>query len=140
MNRRTALLGALFALALPACEFTTDEPRRTTVDPTVPRATTLVLRWTIAGLADPNECVRSVVAKIEISIVDVSGVEVAAYQQACETFATTITLAPGSYSGSAVLLDTADRTRTTDVLIAPFTLADGDELTINVDFPSNSFR
>jgi hypothetical protein len=141
MKRSIAILGALLACSMTGCSFSTDDPAGppvSTVDPTLPGS--LVIRWTIAGVADPNECVRSIVAKIEISIVDTSGNEVAAYQQVCETFATTITLSPGPYSASAVLLDSADRTRTTDVIIAPFTLRGNEELTISIDFPSNSFR
>lgn len=141
------LLAATLSAALPmgGCFVTTDElpPSRTVVvDGTQPdnQEATLVVTWTITGVADSNECVKAQVANIEISIVDSGGTEIGAYQQECSEFSTSIRLRPGTYSAYAVLLDQGGRTRTTDASIAPLTLRANESLTVRVDFPSNSFR
>jgi hypothetical protein len=139
------LLAALVALPAAGCFVTTDDPppsRTVVVDPTQPAAQdgTLVVTWTIAGLSDPNECIKSQAETIEISIIGSSGSEVAAFQQTCSVFRTSIALAPGSYSAYAVLLDRNGSTRTTDASIAPFSLRGGESLVVPVDFPSDSFR
>jgi hypothetical protein len=117
-------------------------PSRTViVEPTLPPLNqgTLILRWTINGLQDPNECVRGAAANVELSIVDVSGREVAAYQQQCVIFSMSVPLYPGSYTASAVLLDAGNQPRTTRVFIDPFSIVGGDTFDVQVDFPPSSF-
>src|SRR6185369_7878130 len=83
--------------------------------PTVPVAapSTLVVRWSIDGVIDPNECIKSVSAEIEISVFDRFGGLVGVFRQACEAFSTSITLNPGDYTAEALLLDGAGQPRTT---------------------------
>jgi hypothetical protein len=147
MNHGQAALATLVALSVPAagCFVSTREPppaREVVVDGTEPREanSTLVVKWTIAGLTDPNECIKAQAKKIEISIADRSGTELGAYEQDCTAFSTSITLRPGTYSAYAALVDDAGKARTTDVTIRPFTLRANDSLTTPIDFPSNSFR
>lgn len=145
---RTARLAALAAalVALPVlsggCFFTTEGSSTSTdVSPTEPAASaTLIVKWTIAGLTDPNECTKSQSKNIEISVLDPDGSEVGAYQQTCTAFSTRISLRPGTYSATATLVDAEGRARTTSVSIASFTLRGSDSLTVPIDFPSNSFR
>lgn len=88
---------------------------------------------------DPNECIKSLTASAEVSVVDQSGREVGAWQQPCGYFTMDVSLHPGSYSGSAVLLDSAGRPRTTRVFIDPFVVHGRDVIDIQVDFPAASF-
>lgn len=111
----------------------------TVVVPTEPLST-LTLRWSVAGSFDPNACVLAFADRIDISIVEPgTGGELAAYQQSCETFATSITLSPGTYAALARLVDTAGQARTTDVVVPTFTVFGNDELIQDIDFPAESF-
>jgi hypothetical protein len=127
------------ALAVPGCDGGSGTV--VTAEPTLPATglSTLVVRWTINGTVDPNACFQSGAVEFELSIRDVAGVELAAYRQACTAFGTSVTLSPGNYSASGVLLNGAGFPRTTFVPIAPFTLVGNDVLDIPVDFPASSF-
>ncbi len=135
----TALLATV---AASGCFFSTEGSGTTTgTNATEPASTaTLVVKWTITGGSDPNECIKAQAKNIEVSIVDTSGNEVGAYQQTCSAFSTSITLRPGTYTATAALLDDQGRARTTDAPISQFTLRPNESLTVPVDFPSNSFR
>jgi hypothetical protein len=138
---RTWLTLATVPLAFAAwsCVIDDDEPRRAVVvEPSPPRGT-LVVRWTINRLTDPNECARTASANIEIGVFDPAGRELSAWQAPCTFFSTSITLGPGSYFASAVLLDAANQRRSTGVPIDPFTLLGNDVLDVAVDFPFDSF-
>ena len=141
LNAGSALLAAALSVAATGCFVTTADGTTTDVSGTEPaRTATLIVKWTITGLSDPNECIKAQARRIEISVVDTAGSEVGAYQQACTAFSTSITLRPGTYTATAALLDDADRPRTTDAPISQFTLRANESLTVSSDFPSNSFR
>lgn len=112
-------------------------PRAVVVENDPAGSSTVVVEWTIAGLKDPNECIKAQAGSIEISIDNAEG---PAYYQSCTEFATSVALDPGTYSATAVLLDANGIPRTTALAIAPFTLQGNDSLTIPIDFPSDSFR
>lgn len=140
MKSRVLLVAASLCLAAAACGGSGSTTETTTVvAPTEPDAT-LTVRWSLAGSLDPNSCPQSSAYLIDISIMDpVTGDELEAFQAACETFATSITLAPGTYDARARLLDPARDARTTDVRIPTFTLNSNEELVQDVDFPADSF-
>lgn len=100
---------------------------------------TLTVDWTINGVKDPSQCVQSQSVVIQITVTTTGGAFAGTFQQRCEVFATSITLAQGSYVAQAELLDPAGQPRTTSVSIAPFTIFANDELIIPVDFPAPSF-
>jgi hypothetical protein len=64
---------------------------------------------------------------------------VGTFAQDCGAFATSITLDPGDYTATAVLLDSASQPRTTAVNVRPFSILGRDQLNIPIDFPANSF-
>ncbi len=140
----SALLAVLLGLGVSACVFESEPPRRRTVvvEPTLPPPAqgTLRLRWSIDGRTDPDECIKSLAANAEVSVVDRSGREVGAWQQPCRYFTMDVSLIQGNYSGSAVLLDSDGRSRTTRVFIDPFDIRGSDVIDIQVDFPASSFR
>lgn len=132
------------ALTSSACLVTTEgpRPRRREIEPPLPAVTqgTLVLRWTIDDKTDPNECIKSASSELEVSVVDASsGREVGAWRQNCSVFSLSVKLDPGTYTGSAVLLDAAGHPRTTSVTIDSFSLRGNDTLDVPVDFPNDSF-
>jgi len=128
------------ALAATACGGSGTTETTTVVAPTEPDAT-LTVRWSIGGSLDPNVCPQSAAYSIDISIIDpVTGDELEGYEAPCETFATSVTLAPGTYDARARLLDGNRQARTTDVRIPTFTLFSNQELVQDVDFPPDSFR
>ncbi len=143
MKPKNLFAPLVLALALPltGCFVTTSDPqpeRVVVIEPTNP-ASTLTVRWTISGTTNPSECQKALAPTIEIRVFDIAGREIAAYEQACTTFATSITLNAGTYSASALLLGEVREPRTTEVAIAPFTLVGGDELITDVNFPADSF-
>lgn len=122
------------ALALAGCFVST------TPDPVVVVSGdgALVIDWTINDTADPNQCAQASAARLEI-IVDPGVGQPSTFSQDCETFATSITLAPGTYSASAVLVDANGKARTTQIDIDPFTIRGNDELHTPINFPASSF-
>ncbi|MEP7122496.1 MAG: hypothetical protein ABJE95_16360 [Byssovorax sp.] len=98
----------------------------------------LVIEWTINGSTDPHQCSQESATRLEI-IVDPGVGQPSAFSQDCEAFSAAITLAPGSYSASAVLVDESGKARTTQVDIDPFTIRGNDELHTPIDFPASSF-
>ncbi|MBX3201399.1 MAG: hypothetical protein KF894_24905 [Labilithrix sp.] len=146
MNRRSAMLAVVLGLGagVSGCFWESSEPppqRTVVVEPTLPpeAGATLRLRWSIDGRMDPNECIKAQAANTEVSVVDRSGREVGAWQQPCGYFTMDVPLAGGTYSGSAVLLDSAGRPRTTRVTVDTFTLGGRDVIDVQVDFPASSF-
>ena len=135
-----ALFTTVGALAVGACTgtATVDTAPATTVAPTEPPST-LVVQWTLDENTDPNLCVATGAAAIEITVVDPNGQEVGTFQQGCQAFSTSITLPAGPYSAHALLLDGGNAVRTTSVDIAPFVLNGNDQLVVTVDFPASSF-
>ncbi|MBX3264043.1 MAG: hypothetical protein KIS78_21990 [Labilithrix sp.] len=144
MNRPSALLSVVLGLgaSASACFWESSEPpqRTVVVEPTLPpAAATLRLRWSIDGRSDPNECIKAQAANAEVSVVDRFGREVGAWQQPCGYFTMDVPLTGGTYSGSAALLDSAGRPRTTRVTVDTFTLGERDVIDVQVDFPASSF-
>jgi hypothetical protein len=98
----------------------------------------LVIDWTIDGTTDPNQCVDNSATRLEI-IVDPGVGQPSTFSPDCETFGVSITLAPGSYAASAVLVDANGKARTTQIDIDPFTIRGNDELHTPINFPASSF-
>lgn len=102
-------------------------------------AGTLVVDWTVAGTKLPSACGQFGARTLEISISTVRGLDAGTYAQACEAFATSITLAPDDYVANALLVDGAGNARTTVIAIEPFSIFGRGQLTIPIDFPVDSF-
>jgi len=106
---------------------------------TVTTGGTFVLRWTINGSTDPNQCNQAQATTIDINVYSASGASAGQYQQACGAFSTSISLAPGGYTADAALVDANGSARTTRVPVNGFTIRGNDTLDIDVDFPASSF-
>jgi hypothetical protein len=127
---RHALCASLMA-AFPACVVSTSGPAPSQSNGT------LLLRWTIQGQSDPNQCNATASASIQINVTGPSG---GVFSQVCNAFSTSISLARGDYRASAALVDASGRPRTTYVDIHPFTIYGNDTVDIPIDFPANSFH
>ena len=139
MMLRSLIAVAAVAMAAVAWSGSADGDVVVGASPTEPDGR-LTLRWTIAGTTDPTACDDNNADVIDISITDPNdGSEIAGFQQDCHAFETTIPLAPGSYAAAARMVDGSGRAVSTDVPVAPFTLAGNDELVQDVDFPDSSF-
>lgn len=124
---------SVVALALAGCTVTTSDP------PLIVEGDgALVIDWTINGSTDPNQCNQSSATTLEI-IVDPGVGSPSTFSQDCDAFGTSISLAPGRYSASAVLVDSNGTARTTQVDIDPFTIRENEELHTPIDFPASSF-
>jgi len=133
-----AALALVALLPVSACT-TTVEPVPTAVIVPTESTGTLVVAWTIRAGTDPGDCSLSGAAAIRIHVVTIDVVDAGTYEQACGAFATSITLPPGTYEASALLVDAGGGDRTTSVPIQAFTILGADVLTIPIDFPANSF-
>jgi hypothetical protein len=132
---------AIAALATTATACTaTVSPTPEPVPVVVTNATgSLTVDWSISGTKDPNQCIATSSAAIEITVTDLNGAPIGTFQQSCTAFATSITLNPGSYAADARLIDAAGTPRTTVVNINAFTLFGNDDFNAPIDFPASSF-
>ena len=110
------------------------------VSPPPPRYAEGVLRveWSIAGVFDPYECQFSATYGAAIIIETPSGGFVDEYTEDCEAFEANVTLRPGTYVATVVLLDEDGYERTTAVSV-PVTIYSGYQTDLPVDFPPDSF-
>jgi len=99
----------------------------------------LILDWTIDGTKDPDQCDQAEASTLDVIVSRADGASAGEFQQSCRAFATTIDLAPDSYSADAVLIDSAGEARTTSVHVHSFEILGNDELTIPIDFSAGSF-
>jgi hypothetical protein len=99
----------------------------------------LVLDWTIDDTKDPHRCDQADASTLDVIVSRTNGASAGEFQQSCRAFATTIDLAPGSYSADAILLDAAGEARTTSVQVHAFEILGNDELSIPIDFSAGSF-
>lgn len=99
----------------------------------------LVTDWTIEGAKDSRDCAAMGADSIDVVVSTAAGDVVGDFSAYCEAFAIDIQLAPGSYYGSATLLDAASRPRTTSVDLGDFRILGDDELHVPIDFPLDSF-
>jgi hypothetical protein len=99
----------------------------------------LVLDWTIDGSKDPEQCDQSASDTIDITVTASDGSPAGEFQQSCRALATTIDLAPGSYSAEVVLLDSSGHDRTTSLHVRSFDILGGDQLSVAIDFDADSF-
>jgi hypothetical protein len=99
----------------------------------------VTIDWTINGTVDPAQCAQGGATTFDVDFTDAVGRFAGQFQADCAAFATTIDLPPGSYTGSARLLDGAGNARTTQVDLRPFSIVDGTNLEVSVEFPASSF-
>ena len=130
------LLGLAWCTALPACVVETADAGP---PPVVVDSGTLVLDWSIDGSKDPNQCDQSGSRTLDVTVTRADGANAGEFQQSCRSFATSIDLAPGTYTADAVLLDSSGADRTTAVHVHTFDILGGDELSVPIDFSAGSF-
>lgn len=99
----------------------------------------LILDWTINDSKDPDQCDQAETSTLDLIVSRADGTSAGEFQQSCRAFATTIDLAPGSYSADATLLDSAGDACTTSVHVHSFEILGNDQLTIPIDFSASSF-
>jgi hypothetical protein len=109
------------------------------VVPTVPAEGTVVVDWTISGVTDPAQCRQGGAEVIILNVYFEDGALAGTFEQRCDVFATSIRLAAGRYTASALLVDVNRQPRTTTVLIDAFDIFGNDQLSIPIDFPADSF-
>jgi hypothetical protein len=130
---RTALLTVGAVAVLNACS----DPGPRAVP--VAASGALVVDFTIDGTKDADQCAQGSVSSIDVTVETVDGEPVGEFEGPCTALATSIDLAPGGYTATAVLIDSSGADRTTPVSIDPFSIHGEDELHIPIDFPARSF-
>lgn len=128
MNRLALLvLSTGVALASSGCIITTTTPSNGTFE----------LDWTIASGTDFSSCTATKSANISFTISQ-GGKSIGTYTSTCSNFATTVDLAPGTYSYGAAMVDASGTARTTTASNT-FTIYSNQRTIVPVDFPLSSF-
>lgn len=126
--------GLLLSLgAMPGCLVVDDND-----DDAAPVGTLEVL-WTIDGATDPLDCLDFGVDRLELQIYD-GGRLVDEFEPICEDFGVSIDLFDGIYDGTATLIDSFDNPATSTEPLEAIDIISGTTLTIDIDFPIDSFR
>jgi hypothetical protein len=99
----------------------------------------LLLDWTLDGEKDADRCAKQGVAVVRVDVFDAHGQFVGGFEPECRAFATTISLAPGTYSATAHLADRGGAARTTPIQLASWTIQEGATQDVTLDFPASSF-
>jgi hypothetical protein len=111
-----------------------------TTNATVPdRAGSVTFRWSVDSSFDPRACDAFAVANARFDIYDANGAPIATHFTDCRNFTATFDLAPGRYSARIQMVDSGNQPRSTSLAIAPFTIISGTNLSIDSDFPRDSF-
>ena len=127
--------GLLLCLgAMPGCFVVADDDN----DAPAPIGTLEVL-WTIDGATDPIDCADFAADRMELLIYD-GGRLVDEFEPFCEDFGISVDMFDGVYDGAATLVDSFDDAVTTTEELEAIDIIEGTTLTIDVDFPLNSFR
>lgn len=100
----------------------------------------LVVDWTIEGDKDPFDCDENRATDIVIDVTSISGRPIATFTQSCDLFEASVPLEEGDYAGSAALIDPDDFEVTTAVDLGAFSIYDGRETVVPINFPLRSFR
>ncbi|MEO6576964.1 MAG: hypothetical protein ABIP89_24155 [Polyangiaceae bacterium] len=129
----TAVIGAALACGAGGCAVETVQPAPIFVTGRV------TIDWTINGAVDPAQCRQGGATTFDVDFTDAVGRFAGEYQADCAAFATTIDLPPGGYTGSTRLLDDSGNARTTQVDLRPFSIIEGTNLDVSVEFPASSF-
>jgi hypothetical protein len=101
---------------------------------------TLTMLWTVDGTTDPDACYDLGGGPIDFELLIDEGTEAVADVQApCEDFGLSVNVRPGTYTGYATLVDMNDDAVTTTLPLERLVIVEDTELTVDVDFPLESF-
>jgi hypothetical protein len=99
---------------------------------------TVTVTWSVAGASQPSLCNAYGAASLELVIDDANGNEVTTVNAPCSDFSTTLTLAEGTYSAEATLVDSASNSRSVTKPLQDIDVVAGTDLAIDLDFPASS--
>lgn len=103
------------------------------------RTGSLTLRWSVDGTFAASECDAFAVANARVDIYDANGSPISTTFSDCRNFSATFDLAPGRYSARIQMTDSGNQPRSTSLAISPFTIVSSTNLSIDSDFPRESF-
>lgn len=99
---------------------------------------TLEVLWTIDGRTDPVDCLDFGVDRLELRIYD-RGDLIDEIEPFCEDFGVALDMFDGVYDGEATLVDSFDRVVAVPEPLDNIDIIAGTTLTIDIDFPLDSF-
>lgn len=102
-----------------------------------PSRGTVTLLSSIEGSTDPTWCADVGASDLELAVYDGPDLYTVV-SSPCESFALTVELPEGSYSGDATLLDVYARPVSTTLTLDDLRVIAGTDLQVAVDFPSSS--
>src|SRR6187401_1355658 len=119
-------LGALVSASALGCGSDDDEP-----------IGTLQQNWTIASSTTPEACANA--TQMRLVVVDSFGFTDATQFAPCSAFRMTLTLVPDRYTGTATFLGADGLPVSRTLVLAPFTIIEGQTTTETVDFSLSDF-
>lgn len=99
---------------------------------------TLTVRWAIAGAVDPGACAFYRADLFELVIFNPDGSVHAQLTAPCENFAVSHDLAEDTYNADATLIDVNDNPVTVTEPLDNLDIIGGQELVVDIDFPTRS--
>jgi hypothetical protein len=140
MRRSGALAGAVVvtALALTGC---TGQIAFQPTPGVVPEqaAGRVTVEFSVSGTQDPAICGAHAATELEVVVYDDAGQPVTTAYGPCEGFAVSLDLPEGRYQAQATLVGPDRQPITTTLPLQDLDVVAGTELTVQADFPANSF-
>jgi hypothetical protein len=129
---------AALALLLP-CIWSGAPPGANAAEEPPLAAGSLTLSWTLSGRREPLDCGGLGIDRFQLTLTAAGGADAEPWDAPCDAFQISIDLAPGTYTGEAVMVDRLDRPVTLNVAVEQLDIVAGRDVAKAVDFPMASF-
>jgi hypothetical protein len=103
-----------------------------------PATGTLTVRWLVGGTTNPALCDAYGATMMELVVYDSAGNQIATANAPCASFSLTLTLAEGTYTAEATLVDASSSSRSVTKPLDAIVVVMDTDLAIDIDFPSTS--
>lgn len=109
------------------------------VDDLPPAVGSLTIQWTLSGRREPLDCGGLGIDRIQVTLSAARGGDAEPWEAPCDAFEIVLDLAPGTYTGEAVMVDRLDRAVTLNVPVQEVDVLAGRNVLEAIDFPMAAF-
>jgi hypothetical protein len=99
----------------------------------------LTVQWSIAGTFSAHACTDFAVTDVQVVAFDSHGAVAGQQTVACESHSAELELFPDTYGADVTMLDSRGAARSTTLHLPPTYVYSDTNVTLDTDFPSNSF-
>ncbi|MEY2931468.1 MAG: hypothetical protein RL033_2217 [Pseudomonadota bacterium] len=130
----------LTALALLSpCIVSGEPPAVSAAEEPPPAVGSVTLQWTLSGRREALDCGGLGIDRFQVSLTAAGATDAEPWTAPCDAFQISIDLAPGTYTGEAVMVDRLDRPVTMNVPVEQLDVVAGRDIAKSVDFPMAAF-